>query len=326
MRLWFAALIIFFAVRVSAEDWPRWRGPRGDGTWHGPKLPDKWPEGGLKPKWKIPIGGGYSGVTVVGEKVFVMDRQKEPEFERVLCFDADSGQQIWKHQYPVEYGKLFTVGALGECRCLDATTGEKVWSVNYLSDLKGRLQEWGFAGSALIDGDNVIVQPGGKEEHSIAALNRHTGKVVWQSHSDHAGYSTPMIVTHNDRRQLICWTPSHIRGLDPANGKPFWQVPYEITYGVAIAEPIFQEGLVLVCGYWNGSKAIRLGAQPQQAELAWEENKFLRGLMSQPLYRDGHVYLLDKQYGLTCFELTRTRVSSGLVTPIERFSSTAKGT
>lgn len=154
----------------------------------------------------MPIGGGYSGATVVGQQVFVMDRQKEPETERVLCFDADSGQQIWKHEYPVTYakldygngpraaptwhdGKVFTIGSLGECRCLDATTGEKVWSVNFLNDLKGKLQEWGFAGSAAIDGDNVIVQPGGKDGNSIAALNRQTGKIVWQSHSDAAGYA-----------------------------------------------------------------------------------------------------------------------------------------
>jgi len=173
-----------------------------------------------------------------------MDRQKEPEVERVLCLDADSGREIWKHEYPVEYGKLdygngpraaptwhegklFTIGALGECRCLDATTGAKVWSVNFVSDLKGRVPLWGFAGSAFIDGDNLLVQPGGKEEQSIAALNRHTGKLVWSSHADEAGYATPMIVTHNERRQLICWTPSHIRGLDPVSGRPFWNVPNE---------------------------------------------------------------------------------------------------
>ena len=317
---WLLTITASHAKTQTVEDWPRWRGPRGDGTWHGPVLPEKWPDGGLKPKWKVAVGGGYSGVTVVGSRVFVMDRQKEPEVERVLCLDADSGREIWKHEYPVEYGKLdygngpraaptwhegklFTIGALGECRCLDATTGAKVWSVNFVSDLKGRVPLWGFAGSAFIDGDNVLVQPGGKEGHSIAALNRHTGQVVWKSHSDEAGYATPMIVMHNERRQLICWTPSHIRGLDPVSGRPFWNVPYEITYGVSIAQPIVHEGLVLVCGYWHGSKAIRLGAQPEQAELAWEENKFLRGLMSQPLYRDGHVYLLDKQYGLTCFEL-----------------------
>ncbi len=323
----FLVTVICLIVEVTSsaadrpgEEWPRWRGPRGDGTWLGPKLPEKWPDGGIKPKWKVTIGGGYSGVTVAERRVFVTDYQKSPEAERVLCFDADSGRILWKHEYPVTYGKLdygtgpraaptwhdgkvFTVGALGELRCLDAKTGERQWSTNYVIDLNGRLPTWGYAGSVFIDGDRLLVQPGGAEGKSIAALNRHNGQVVWQNLSDEAGYATPMIAEQNGHRHLICWTPSHIRGVDPANGKPHWQVPYPVTYGVSIAEPIFQEGLVVVCGYWDGSKAIRLGAQPQQTELAWEENKFLRGLMSQPLYREGYVYLLDKQYGLTCFEL-----------------------
>ena len=323
-RIVFAIGLLMFTVgeakTQTVEDWPRWRGPRGNGTWHGTPLPKKWPEGGLKTKWKVPVGGGYSGVTVVGSNVFVMDRQKEPEIERVLCFEADSGQPIWKHEYSVKYdkldygngpraaptwhdGKLYTVGALGELRCLIAATGERVWSKNYVSDLKGRLPPWGFAGSAFMDGDNVLVQPGGENGGSIVALNRHTGDEVWRSLDDEAGYATPMIVEHQGQRQLICWTPTNIHSLDPASGQPFWHVPYKVTYGVSIAQPIFEEGLIIVCGYWEGSKAIQLGAQPQQAELAWEENKFLRGLMSQPLYRDKHVYLLDKQYGLTCFEL-----------------------
>ena len=75
----------------------------------------------------------------------------------------------------------------------------------------------------------------------------------------------------------------------PATGRVNWSVPYKVTYGVSIATPIFQEGLVVVCGYWEGSKAIRLGNRPAAAELAWEENRFLRGIMSQPLYRDGLV-------------------------------------
>jgi outer membrane protein assembly factor BamB len=325
LRYWLMLLLTVASGNIAqSEDWPRWRGPRGDGTWQGPQLPEKWPEGGLTPNWKVPIGGGYSGVTVVGQRVFVMDRQLEPETERVLCFETDSGKLLWKHEYPVTYGKLdygngpraaptwhdgklYTVGALGECRCLDATTGERIWSVSYLRDLGGKLPEWGYAGSVFIDGDHAIVQPGGPDGHSIAALHRHTGRVVWQSHSDKAGYATPLIVTHNGTRQLIVWTPSHIRGLDPATGQPFWNIPYEVTYGVAIAEPIFHEGLVLVCGYWHGSKAVRLGARPEDATLAWEENKFLRGLMSQPLYREGHVYLLDKQYGLTCFQLQTSK-------------------
>ncbi len=308
----------------TGEDWPRWRGPRGDGTWRGPKVPEKWPEGGLKAKWKKSIGGGYAGVTVVQGHVFVMDRQKESEVERVLCLKADSGEQVWKHEYPVTYGnldygngpraaptffdgKLYTVGALGELRCLDAKTGERIWSANYVKDLKGRVPTWGFAGSAFVFDEKILVQPGGDHGGSVVALDRLTGKVVWRSLSDEAGYATPLVIEHQGQRQLICWTQTNIRSLDPFTGKPFWHVPYKVLYGVSIAQPIFEEGLVVVCGYWDGSKAIRLGTQPQQAELAWEENKFLRGLMSQPLYRDGHVYLLDKQYGLTCFELKTAR-------------------
>ena len=72
---------------------------------------------------------------------------------------------------------------------------------------------------------------------------------------------------------------------------------------VSIATPIYHENLVFISGYWHGSKAVRLGKEPADHELAWEENKFLRGLMAQPIYREGHVYTIDKQFGLTCFEL-----------------------
>jgi len=76
-----------------------------------------------------------------------------------------------------------------------------------------------------------------------------------------------------------------------------------VKNGVSIAKPIFQEGIVFVSGYWEGSKAIRPGKNPPDAKLIWEENQYLRALMSQPLYRNGYVYLLDKVYGLTCFNL-----------------------
>ena len=76
-----------------------------------------------------------------------------------------------------------------------------------------------------------------------------------------------------------------------------------MKFGTAIANPIFQEGLVLVSSYYEGSKAIRLGTRPDDAQVAWHDRRNLRGLMAQPLYRDGHAYLLDKRHGLTCFQL-----------------------
>ena len=81
---------------------------------------------------------------------------------------------------------------------------------------------------------------------------------------------------------------------------------------VSIATPIVRDDLVFVAGYWEGSKAIRLGPQLADATLAWED-KMLRGLMSQPLERDGHVYLLDKQFGLTCFVGLTANVGVGAI-------------
>lgn len=319
------ALLLVLAVSLGshftqAEDWPRWRGPRGDGTWNGPKVSRALPKNALNTVWRKKIGAGYAGVTVADGRVYVCDRLKEPkEVERVLCFDADSGKQLWEHKYTVRYGdlsygtgpraaptvhdgKLYSLGALGHLFCLDAKTGRELWSLHLQKGLNGRMPMWGYAPSPFILDDLVIVQPGAKDG-SVVALHRQTGKVVWKSLSDEAGYATPILVSHNGRRQLIVWTPSHIRSLDPKTGKPFWAVPYKVTYGVAIATPVTHRGILFISGYWEGSKAIQLGDKPADAKLLWEDRRRLRGLMSQPLCKDGFCYLLDKRYGVTGFEL-----------------------
>ena len=305
---------------ASAEDWPRWGGPRGDGTWRGPKLLAAWPEGKLSVVWNRPIGGGYGGLSVADGRVFVMDRQTEPaEIERVLCLDPDSGKPLWTHEYPVKYGKLdygngpratptvfegrvYALGAVGHSCCLDANTGAVVWSHDCVAEYNAKIPTWGLAASPVIWENLVILHPGA-ENGSVMASDRLTGKEVWRASSDPAGYATPVIINSQSGPQLIAWTPEHILGIAPRSGKINWSIPYEITYGVSIATPICRNEMVFVTGYWHGSKAIRLGRRPQDAELIWEDATNLRGLMSQPLYRDGRVYSIDHGHGLTCFEL-----------------------
>ncbi|HUG91018.1 MAG TPA: PQQ-binding-like beta-propeller repeat protein [Planctomycetaceae bacterium] len=301
-------------------DWPRWRGPRGDGTWHGPPLPEDWPEGPLKTLWRKPVGGGYAGVIVAGQRVFVSDRQTAGrEVERLLGFDAERGEPVWTFEYEVQYGDLdygngpraaptvadgrvYVLGALGDLNCLDAADGRVQWSTHLARDLRGRRPTWGYAASPLVVDDLVIVQPGAADG-ALAALDRRTGQPVWRSLADEAGYATPILIEHAGRPQLVAWTPQHVAALDPRTGQLAWSIPYEVTMGVSIATPVCHDGIVFVSGYWEGSKAIELGRTSDAARLLWEDNRHLRGLMSQPLVRDGHAYLLDKVYGLTCFEL-----------------------
>jgi outer membrane protein assembly factor BamB len=303
------------------EDWPQWRGPRADSTWEAPVLPDKWPDGGLVTAWQQPVGGGYGGIAVADGRVFLMDRQKEPaEVERVLCFHAETGKPLWTVSYPVQYGKLdygngpratptvhegrvYAFGALGHLHCLEAATGKILWSKDPTRDYVAKLPEWGLAASPLIWEDLVIVHPGAQPGGCYIAFDRLSGAEVWRSSDDPAGYATPIAIDSPSGPQLICWTPLHILGVAPRTGKVLWSVPYKVTYGVSIATPLYREGIVCVSGYWEGAKAIRLGSAPVDAELIWEDARNLRGLMSPPLYREGIVYQLDKQYGLTAFEL-----------------------
>lgn len=320
-----ARTIIFAAAmllsRVDAGDWPRFRGPEGDGSWNPPGLPED--PSRIRPRrlWSAKIGAGFSGVTVSGGRVYVMDRESKPEeVERVLCFNAGTGRELWRHVYPAVYGKLdygtgprasvtlhegraYTLGAVGMALCLDAETGKVIWRRDTVKELGARISTWGFAASPFIRRDTVLLHLGARPDGSVVALDRSTGAERWRAGADAAGYCTPVVVSHRGAEQLIQWGPEHIAGFDPDGGGERWRIPYKITYGVSIAQPIFHEGLLFVSGYWHGARAIRLGDTPGDAALAWSEEKTLCGLMSQPLYREGVVFLLTKAEGVVAFRL-----------------------
>lgn len=313
--------VLLSAAFARAEDWPRWRGARGDGTWQAPPIAPKFPASGPPVVWQAPIGPGYSGISVAAGRVYTMDRSKDSDDERVVCFDEKTGELVWEHRYAAPYGKLdygkgprctptvhdgrvYTLGAVGHVHCLDAASGKVVWSKDLVKDHAAKIPEWGFAASVVIDGERAIVHaglPGG----CYSAYDRRSGQELWRGGDDPVGYGTPIVIEHAGLRQLIGWTPENIVAHRLDDGSQLWKYPYKITYGVSIATPIFHEGTVLVCGYWHGSRAIKLGQSPDKSELLWEENRYLRGLMDQPLYRQGHVYLLDKQYGIVAFELAK---------------------
>jgi formylglycine-generating enzyme required for sulfatase activity len=304
----------------TGEDWPRWRGPRGDGTWRAPKLPAAWPDGGLQRVWRRELGGGYGGVAVSDSRVYVMDRQREPEdVERVLCFDAVSGEPLWSQADAVDYsgvsydngpratptvfqGHVYTMGAVGHLFCLDAASGDVVWSQDLVADFATQVPIWGLSASPVVNDDLLIVHAGGEPDACFIAFDRKTGQERWRSLPDPAGYATPILIEQGGKRQLVVWTPTNVCGLDPATGELLWTIPFEVNYGTSVASPIFQEGLVLVSSYYEGSQAIRLGNDGESAEVAWHDRRNLRGLMMQPLYRDGYAYLLDKRHGLTCVD------------------------
>src|SRR5207302_968728 len=83
---------------AGADEWPQWRGPNRDGVWREQGIVSKFAQPQLNIQWRQPISSGYSGPTVASGRVFVTDRVVEPnQVERVLCFDAETGNPLWTH-------------------------------------------------------------------------------------------------------------------------------------------------------------------------------------------------------------------------------------
>lgn len=332
-------LSFLFSAGLLAADWPRWRGPAGDGTWNPTNVPNDFATREPERLWRVSIGAGYGGVTMRDGRVYVMDRPKSPEnTERVLCFDAETGEPLWSREWTADYGSMeygtgprasvtiheghaYTLGAVGMAMCLNAETGEVVWQVDTVKDHAAKVPTWGFAASPVIEGEKVLLHVGAESQGSVVALDRKSGTIVWKGGPDPAGYCTPEVITHAGRKQLITWGPEHIQSLDSKTGDVFWTWPYKITYGVSIAQPLYRDGLLLVSGYWHGTKVLKLGEKPQDVSLAWENEKEMCGLMSAPLYKDGVVYLLDKNKGLQGVDLKTGKIlwsDDNTLTPKDR--------
>ena len=170
-------LTVFASAVLRADDWPQWLGPHRDAVWRETGIIEKFPANGPVDRWRVPIGGGYSGPAVAEGRVYVMDRHlakaasnprnafergRIPGTERVLCHNEAEGKQALgariRLPYTVSYaagpratplvsgGKVYTLGAEGNLRCLDVGTGQVIWARDFKTDFGMATPMWGFAG------------------------------------------------------------------------------------------------------------------------------------------------------------------------------------
>ncbi len=238
-RVFFLAILFLSAaLYAEADDWPQWLGPQRDSVWREKGIIDTFPKEGPKIEWRAKIGSGYAGPAVADGRVYVADLVtkadvaklsdpgKKPKVEgkeRVVCLDAKTGAELWKHEHDVTYeisyptgprctptvhaGKVYALGAEGNLFCLDAKQGKVLWSKDFKKDYGAKTPNWGFAGHPLVDGKKLICMVGGKDA-AIVAFDKDSGKELWKSlDSEDAGYSTPALITAGGKKQLVVWLP-----------------------------------------------------------------------------------------------------------------------
>jgi outer membrane protein assembly factor BamB len=224
------------ASMAAAADWPQFQGPDRNGISPETGLLHAFPEGGPKVLWTVKLGVGYGGPAIRDGKVYVLDRQ-EDQREVLRCWDLATGKEEWSAPYDapgtvdhngsrsipaVDEKYVFTVGVFGDFTCFSRADHKIVWQKNILKDFEGKKPGWAVAQSPLVYKDWVIVAPQSPTV-GVAAFEKATGKVVWQSKTmGKMDYSSPLITQVAGQDQVVMENGARVVGIDPANGEILW--------------------------------------------------------------------------------------------------------
>lgn len=306
---------------LPAGDWPTWRGPDRLDRSPDEGLIDSWPEGGPKLVWSFKEAGkGYSAPVIVGDRIYLTGTRRERV--ELICLDAEDGKELWSRAIgddegqgyntgwgggprgsaTVSDGMVYAITANGDLTAVDAESGRKKWDKSFTKDFDGKVPGWGYAESPLVDGDKLIVTPGGKGG-AIVALDKSNGRTLWKSKGleDEAQYSSVIIAEADGKKQYVQLFMNKLAGVDAESGELLWSSPWAPGRVAVIPTPVYLDGhIYMTSGYGAGCKLVKISGSG--AEVVWE-NKVMKNHHGGVVIVDGHAYGFSDGGGLTCQNL-----------------------
>lgn len=298
----------------STSDWPQWRGPQRNGISQETGLLEQWPAEGPHLLWqRNDIGDGYSTPAIVGTRIYLLSNHgMENEFIQALS--TEDGDPIWTtrvgnvgnpDQNPpyakarstptVDGDFIYALGSDGDLVCLEAASGKIRWQKSIRKEFGGTPGEWAYAESPLIDGDVIVVTPGG-EQATMVALHKKTGAVIWESAipgGDPAEYTSAIIVQGAGRKQYVQYLNKGLVGVDAKTGQFLWRYKEVVKGPAQYFSPVARGEYVYGGALSVGGGLVRL--KPEGSGVAAEQVYFERGL---PNGLGGAVLVRDYLYGL----------------------------
>ncbi len=319
---------------LHSADWPQWRGPERDGhATTGDPLPRHL---AAEPSvaWRVPAGPGLASPIVASGKVFVFDAQDGQETLRAL--DRSTGKELWRQAVDAPFtdsqgptgprctpmadgGFVYAVSCRGELQCRKVTDGTLVWRTSYTADFsavfigeKGAAQgatRHGNNGTPLIDGHRLIACVGSTNGASVVAFEAKTGKVLWKSQNDIAGYAAPLVATLAGVRQYVCFTADGVIGLECDSGRLLWRYGMKTSFGRHAATPVVAGDRVIVSSHQAGLIAlqIRSGAGEQSVEGVWT-NRDAAMNFSSPIRVNQTLYGLGPARNLVALDVSTGQI------------------
>jgi len=261
--------LVLFSSLSNADEWTQWRGPNREGRSLETGLLKQWPEGGPTMIWKATgLGSGFSSVSISGTQIFTMGDNGGACYVNALRME--DGKLLWSTKIgkagapgwgnfagprstpTIDGERVYVLGQYGELLCLNRADGSKVWEKHLVKDFGGKLPEWGYSESVLIDGDNVLCTPGGSKG-AIIALNKQTGEVAWRTgdFKDPAHYSSLVCAVIAGVKQYVQLTADSVVGVG-TDGSVLWHTERKGKTAV-IPTPVVQDNKVYVTsGYGIG--------------------------------------------------------------------------
>jgi outer membrane protein assembly factor BamB len=331
---WVLALAGWLACveQVGAQEswWPQYLGPHRDGMSREKDLNLDWQKSPPQTLWKVPLGKGYSSCAIVGDRLYTMCKRDQDDI--AVCLDTATGKELWATPLAPDYidkqkqgagpratptfhdGKLYCLMPMGELFCLSAADGKKLWSADQFKDTGAKNPAginfyWGVALSPLVEGDCVIVQPGGSSKNSVAAYHKDTGKLLWTVGDDPPGYASPMVATIAGQRQVVMLTGASVLGIEPVKGTILWRYSFGNQYKATCANPVWQDDLLLVsAAYGAGSAALAIDLKDGRwsVQEKWKNKTNLKALFATPQVADGCIYGFNgdlSAFMLKCLDL-----------------------
>ena len=305
MRILSTALLVaavavpaWSATAASADTWPQYRGANRDGI-----STEKLTFSATPPEqvWKASLGIGFTSIAVAGGMVYASGNADAKD--TLHCLDAKTGKSVWTFTYaqvlepnlyeggpnatPTVSGKnVYILAKDGFTACLDAKTGKEVWKKNLAQEVGAAKPSWGFSGSPTVLGRALFLNVG---SHGTA-VEAATGKVVWKSGGDAAGYASVIPLPGTKDAGLLVFAKDALVGVDAASGRKLWSFPWTTDHGVNAADPIMQGSQVfLSTGYNYGCGLVDISGQPKEV---WR-NKNMKNHFNACVLIDDHLYGFD---------------------------------
>lgn len=322
--IWTAGILFTLATGAIAGDWPQILGPNRNGIAAEERLANSLPDEGPPKVWDAKIGSGFAGVAVAGKVAVLFHRMGDQD--TLTAYDASTGKELWLRGYKTSFqpsivdddgpravptihnDRVYGFSSNGGLYCVDLKSGKSLWQRQTHQDYRAPSGYFGAGSSPLVDGHTLIVNVGGdKDGAGIVAFDLETGKTVWKATNEQASYSSPVIVTVEGIRHLLCITRLHLVSLDPATGMERFRTPFGLrgpTVNAAIPTLTGKNQILLTASYGIGAELLSI--HPDRVDVVWSDD-ILSSQYTTPIVHEGAVYGVDgRQDGgpisLKCFD------------------------